>query len=226
MIRRTRKIRNLSPIQEELVIDHLRKEWEEAERATKRHEFVRKAERAGAAIGKSLLTFLLLTGIATIAAVAPNAFVALGRGGGFRRHLKVKNLPFELRRGSSQSYWRYRQIGDGKYQVSLTPYGRKIALRDTLRDLKLHHRQKWDGLWRVVMFDIARTHDSERAALRRKLLEIGMVRIQDSVFVYPYPCTEEVELWASLLGVTDGVEILEAKFLTGLDAVLRREFKL
>jgi hypothetical protein len=223
-----KQLKELTPIQEKFIVNRLRKEWAEAERALKRHELAEKAALAGAAIGKGLLALLLVAGAITITAVAPNVFAAFGRSGIFRKYFRSGKLSVELKRGSSRAYWRYRKIGEGEYRVSLTSEGRQAALRAEMRKLKLSRQPKWDGKWRVVIFDVSRKHDSERAILRRKLEEIGMVRIQDSVFVYPYPCTEETMFWASLLNISAGVQVLESRFLTGtdLEKSLRRKFGL
>jgi DNA-binding transcriptional regulator PaaX len=52
----------------------------------------------------------------------------------------------------------------------------------------------WDGKWRVLMFDINERRRRVRDQLRRLLEGIGFLRIQDSVWVYPYPCDEFVSL--------------------------------
>jgi hypothetical protein len=221
-----RHFKKLTLPQEEFIIEHLRREWREAERAAKRHEVVKHAKSAGVVLGKVLLTSLLLAGVLTVVAVAPNAFAAFGRGGTFRKHMSGDKLPSQLRAGSARGYWRYERVAPGHYSVSLTSRGKKVALRAALRDFKLHRQKKWDGMWRVVVFDIARKRNPERSAFRHKLEEMGMCRLQDSVFVYPYPCAEEVMFFASILDITQSVHVLEARFLTSLDPATRQLFQI
>ena len=52
----------------------------------------------------------------------------------------------------------------------------------------------WDGKWRVVIFDIREKRRLIRQKLRTLLSGAGMVRLQDSVWVHPYPCDEFVAL--------------------------------
>lgn len=52
----------------------------------------------------------------------------------------------------------------------------------------------WDGKWRVVIFDIREKRRRVRSQLRLLLSNAGFVRLQDSVWVYPYPCDEFIEL--------------------------------
>ena len=52
----------------------------------------------------------------------------------------------------------------------------------------------WDGKWRVVIFDIREKRRRIRSQLRTLLSNAGFVWLQDSVWVYPYPCNEFIEL--------------------------------
>ena len=54
-------------------------------------------------------------------------------------------------------------------------------------------------------FDIPEKHKWARERLRDKLQEMGCYRLQDSVFVTPYPCQKEVIMLTSLFNVTDCV---------------------
>lgn len=52
----------------------------------------------------------------------------------------------------------------------------------------------WDGMWRVLIFDIPERRKSTRESVRRFLNASGFLRIQDSVWLFPYPCEEFVAL--------------------------------
>lgn len=54
--------------------------------------------------------------------------------------------------------------------------------------------RSWDRKWRVVIFDVWESRKSVRNRLRALLAERGFVRLQDSVWVYPYPCEEFIVL--------------------------------
>ena len=62
----------------------------------------------------------------------------------------------------------------------------------------------WDGKWRVVIFDIREKRRKVRQRLRVLLTGAGMVRLQDSVWVHPYPCDEFVALVRANLGSGTG----------------------
>lgn len=73
----------------------------------------------------------------------------------------------------------------------LTRKGRLKALNiqlDGLRDKK----EKWDGKWRMIAFDVPEKYKRERDALRQKLKNIGFRELQKSIFVTPVNCAKEM----------------------------------
>ena len=53
--------------------------------------------------------------------------------------------------------------------------------------------KKWDGWWRIVIFDIIETKSWVRDRLRRKLLELGFGAWQKSVYVSPHDVAEDMK---------------------------------
>jgi phenylacetic acid degradation operon negative regulatory protein len=45
----------------------------------------------------------------------------------------------------------------------------------------------WDGKWRMVLFDIPDAQTQLRDELRATLQIVGFLRVQNSVYVFPYP---------------------------------------
>jgi DNA-binding transcriptional regulator PaaX len=45
----------------------------------------------------------------------------------------------------------------------------------------------------LVIYDIPHSKKAARDALRRKLRELGFFEWQKSVFIYPYPCREQID---------------------------------
>jgi len=79
----------------------------------------------------------------------------------------------------------------------LTPKGRieiiKIILWKKFQD------KKWDGKWRVIIFDIPEMSRRDRDFLRRELKWIGFIELQKSVWIFPYDMERELmallKLW-------------------------------
>jgi len=54
----------------------------------------------------------------------------------------------------------------------------------------LEKPKRWDRKWRVVIFDIGEKQRRIRDQLRITLNKIGFVKLQKSVWVYPYDCED------------------------------------
>jgi len=82
---------------------------------------------------------------------------------------------------------------DGGKQVQLTEKGKKTLLKYLTNDLLIEIPKLWDKKWRVVIFDIPETRKLARNVLREKLKELGFLKIQKSVFIFPYECQKEID---------------------------------
>lgn len=60
--------------------------------------------------------------------------------------------------------------------------------------VKLKKPRKWDKKWRILIFDIDEKRRPKRDKLRRSLISVGFMRLQDSVWIYPYDCEDFVAL--------------------------------
>lgn len=82
---------------------------------------------------------------------------------------------------------------DGTSTAVLTEKGKKRAITFNFGSMKIPVTTVWDGLWHVVIFDIPEKYKMARDSLRDKLLQLGFVHCQKSVYVYPYPCRDEID---------------------------------
>jgi|SRR3989344_2749124 len=82
---------------------------------------------------------------------------------------------------------------DGTTTLVLNDKGKQRALRFNIDKMEIKKPAKWDRKWRVVMFDIPEKLRRLRDSLRLHFREIGLIELQKSVFVYPYPCSQEIE---------------------------------
>jgi len=67
-----------------------------------------------------------------------------------------------------------------------------LRLLSKFPQIKFHNRT-WDGLWRVVIYDIEETSRTLRNLLRSKLRQLGFNLVQRSVWFSPYPIENELE---------------------------------
>jgi DNA-binding transcriptional regulator PaaX len=80
----------------------------------------------------------------------------------------------------------------GEITFILSDEGKKRVLIYNPKILKLRKQEKWDGYWRIIIFDIPEELKQSRDILSKKLKEIGMYPLQKSVYVYPFECKDEL----------------------------------
>ncbi|MDO8543309.1 MAG: PaaX family transcriptional regulator C-terminal domain-containing protein [Opitutaceae bacterium] len=73
----------------------------------------------------------------------------------------------------------------GERVVRLTNAGRKAALAGV--DPKEQWTRRWDGRWRLVMFDVPEHENRRRVELRRALRVLRFGYLQNSVWISPRP---------------------------------------
>lgn len=95
---------------------------------------------------------------------------------------------------------------DGKVSLEITEKGRRRILEYDFENITLKAKRR-DGKWRLIIFDIPEGKKRSREAFRSKLLQIGCVRWQDSVFVSAFPCKEEVDFLCHYLEISDYVTL-------------------
>lgn len=82
---------------------------------------------------------------------------------------------------------------DGSTTMILSERGKKKAITFNLDTMKIKEPEKWDKLWRVVLFDIPEKKKPAREALRETIKRLGFHEYQKSVFIFPYPCQKELD---------------------------------
>ncbi|MBW3538485.1 hypothetical protein KY386_03270 [Candidatus Parcubacteria bacterium] len=113
-----------------------------------------------------------------------------------------------------------------------TPRGTEIALSDhgrlkwqrVILDQPLTSR-RWDGRWRVIIFDIPDKRKLARDAFRYSLKQLGCRQLQESVWITPHDCAKQVLALRELYGIGPFVRLIEAAELEG-DKQLKTVFNL
>lgn len=100
-----------------------------------------------------------------------------------------------------QKYVSVIESADGKITVRITKKGMTKALTYELNTMRILKPKKWDKKWRVVIFDVPEKYKDLRNAFRVRLRGLGLYQLQESVYVFPYPCFDEVEFLRELYGV-------------------------
>lgn len=98
-----------------------------------------------------------------------------------------------LRRLAVQGLVTFEERG-GKRYARATEAGKRMLELESLREKSTHKPRRWDGRWRVVLFDIPERRRRVRNLLRKFMQEFGFVRLQDSAWIYPYDCEDIIAL--------------------------------
>ena len=114
---------------------------------------------------------------------------------------------------------------DGKFVVELTGKGKRKFKEIKIDELKNRKPADWDGLWRIIIFDIPESKKYGRAALRGKMKELGFYQLQKSVWVFPYECEREIELLMELFDIFPYVNFIVATRIKD-DARVKKHFQL
>lgn len=95
----------------------------------------------------------------------------------------------------------------------LTEAGRRLVLG--VRDPVSRWKRRWDGKWRMVLFDVPQNKASDRTRLRRSLAARGFGYLQNSVWITPDPLTGEREALAAGPVDVESLILLEARPCAG-----------
>ena len=152
-----------------------------------------KKQRRKGYLQKALLSTLAVTGVIVVAAMAPNVLQLIGAysRGKNRFNNQIRTVASRL---AQKGLVQFTKRG-GKNYMELTPHGRQMLEQEQQRDMLIERsKRKWDGRWRMVVFDIPEKYRKTRDRLRLVLRSLGFVQLQASVWVYPYDCEEVVTL--------------------------------
>ncbi|MEK7114976.1 MAG: CRISPR-associated endonuclease Cas2 [Patescibacteria group bacterium] len=141
------------------------------------------------------------------------------------KEINRRSLNNAVRRLYQSKALDYKKNPDGTVSVFLSKNGKFLATKGNLERISIPKPQRWDGYWRIVIFDIPEDKKKGRDALAGKLKKLGFYALQKSVFVYPYEFRKEVQSIADFFSVRKYVCFIVTKEIDA-DSVLRRKFNL
>jgi len=177
-----------------------------------------------ATAGKFLLAAIAAAPLLVVAAAAPNIFSATDRYTRRNKYTK-KQIQNAYNNLKQKKLIEIIQEGDEKFKVQLTNKGRKRVKEYCFETMEIEKPKKWDGKWRVLIFDIPsrpKIYNQARNALRNKIKDLGFFQMQKSVWVYPYECEDELLFIAELFQVQKHIEILTVEKLLHEEKIKRK----
>lgn len=164
--------------------------------------------------------------------------IVLGLSRSPKNYFKIlKNLPSAWKEINKNRLYRivrefyndrlidYKGDKDGFVKIVLTKEGEKKALKFKIDEMEIKKPPKWDGQWRVVIFDIPEKFKKAREALRKKLKDLGFIKLQESVFVFPYECEDEINFIVEVFLIRPFVRFMKVKSFTNEEQI-RLKFNL
>lgn len=123
---------------------------------------------------------------------------------GYRTNLNYSHLYKKVRELRIKGYIETPKNGR-KIFLKLTDKGRQeVVLKKLLED------DKWDGKWRIVIFDIPEKHRHLRDTFRSQLREFQFEPLQKSVWTGRKNVTREIKKFIEDVGLSQWVKIFEA----------------
>ncbi|HAV65878.1 TPA: CRISPR-associated endonuclease Cas2 [Patescibacteria group bacterium] len=113
-----------------------------------------------------------------------------------------------------------------KIHIKITANGKNLLKRFDYDDLELLKAKRWDKKWRLVIFDIPEKKKKERNALSEKLKDMGLYPLQESVFIYPYDCQDEIDFICEFLSINRFVNYCTIESIDKREGDLREFFNL
>lgn len=167
---------------------------------------------------KQLLKYLAIgAGITILSMTSPTLPLQL-----LKAYVRVKRFQREkfledLKRLQNRELLDYQEKDDGSIKIILKKKGKKKVLEYKIEEFQIKKPKSWDGKWRFVMFDIPEKQKLARNTLSYKLKKMGFYRIQKSVFVYPYPCEDEIDFICSIYNVRHHVLLITVPAFEGAE---------
>lgn len=113
------------------------------------------------------------------------------------RNLDKDRFSKDLYRLKRDKFIRTYLEGKEKF-IELTNKGKEKIKNFLVKDLEIKIPKNWDKKWRLVIFDIPNEKKTARDILASKLKKLGFLRLQKSVFVFPYECKKEIDFLGNL----------------------------
>jgi DNA-binding transcriptional regulator PaaX len=157
---------------------------------------------------KIILGTVSTVGVLSISLVAPNVIGAMKKLGILPRLRQKEYVSSSASKLVKRGLLKFK---NGYYQLT--------------DNYKLNRPKKWDGKWRMIIFDIPEKKKRVRKQVSTLFNQAGFYRLQDSVWVYPYDCEDIIGLLKTDFGVGKDVLYVIADEIEN-DHRLRQEFSL
>lgn len=167
---------------------------------------------------EAVLAAVKIAGLLGLMAIAPNAIQYLYSKKKFVSESDKYYLNTVAKKLLSKGFLEIKQG-----QVRITEKG--LQRFSELESLDWNKPKRWDGKYRLVIFDIAERKRKERNMIRNQLICLGFEKLQNSVWISPYECEEFITLMKTSRNLSDSIIYMTVESIEN-DLRLRKEFGL
>jgi hypothetical protein len=130
---------------------------------------------------------------------------------------------FDSPRQRARKFREMQRLGYITADHTVTKKGKYVVSEEKIWELTIPRPARWDGKWRMVLFDIPAKKSRARHSFRKRLKELGLILYQRSVWVYPYPLQKTIRAISDFYGISECVLFAVAGELNK-EASLRNHF--
>ncbi len=175
-------------------------------------------------VQKTVLGIVAVAGILAVTMIAPNIFQAIPRlmGNKYKFGYRARTAAGRL---AQKGYVRFVER-NGKRFVEITEKGKRAYVLEQARFAAYTNiNKRWDKRWRIVIFDIPEKRKVLRERVRRLVREFGFLKLQDSVWIFPYDCEELIAMMKVELRIGKDILYIIADSVEN-DRWVRKQFNL
>lgn len=125
----------------------------------------------------------------------------------YSKYYNLRSLRRTLKRLEKQRMVVVKETSDEQV-VELTEKGKVRVIKYAIGDFDIKKPDKWDGKWRIVIYDVSEKNKDVRDILRSILKRLGFLKLQGSVYLLPYPCEREIRFLRAYYGLDNDVTML------------------
>lgn len=160
-----------------------------------------------------LKTIGKLTLVASVALISPNLLILLKPKNNQQKYKYTRSLKRLI---DNDVIYLFGE------EIRLTKKGKELYKIVEVEDIIIPKIDDWDGIWHLVCYDIPEKKKKERNHFQRKLLKSGFWAVQDSLWVYPWNCKEEIAIISQNLGISPYVAYLNTDYLPSQEKLIKR----
>ena len=144
------------------------------------------------------------------------------------KKVNQQSLYRSVQRLSSQKLLEKKSLPNGSCILVLTKEGKRQARIQQLfgSSIRFKNKKDWDKKWRVILFDIPEKSRRFRGILREHLYELKFYKLQQSVFVSPYPCEKQLAELVSLYKAEAFVRLMTVDWVDNEERLRKHFFSL